>query len=85
MGFFNEFLNLFIGEELDQSFKLEMVGKTALMIEGYSKIVTLEPDEIVLRLTKGGLIKIKGAKLYIKKLEKSEVVIAGNILSFELC
>ena len=84
MGFFNEILNLFEEESVDQSFKVVVIGKSGVAIEGYKNIISLKEDEIVLGIKETSSIKIKGVKLYIKKIEKNEVVIAGKLLSFEI-
>jgi len=81
MGFFNEFVDLFKGEEIDDSFKVVLLGTTAIMVEGYKKLITLEENMVELSLPKGKII-IKGAKLCIKTISRQEVVISGKVLEF---
>ena len=80
MGFFNETTNLFNEEELDLSFHVECVGKSAVVVSGYKTILKLTEGEVELKLKKEGTLTIKGARLYIKRMEEEEVTIAGKIL-----
>ena len=84
MGFFDEFTNLFSQEEIDKSFKLEVLGRSAVCVSGYKKIISLGEGDIILLINGGTKLTITGAKLYIKKLEESEVVIAGSILNISV-
>ena len=84
MGFFNETTNLFDNHDLQDNFKIECLGRRAIVISGYKKISKLEESEIEIKLKKEGKILIRGAKLYIKRLEEDEAVIAGNILEIVL-
>lgn len=83
MGFFNEITNLFEENELDLSFKVECIGRGAVVVSGFKTISKLTEGEIELKLKKEGSVIIKGAKLYIKRMETEEVVVAGKIL--EIC
>ena len=83
MGFFNEITNLFEENELDLSFKVECIGRGAVVVSGFKTISKLTEGEIELKLKKEGSVVIKGAKLYIKRMETEEVVVAGKIL--EIC
>lgn len=80
MGFFNEIESLFEENEIDFSFRVDCIGRGAVVVSGYKTITKLTEGEIILALKKEGEIKIKGAKLFIKRMEKEEVVIAGKIL-----
>lgn len=84
MGFFDEFLNLFGVEEIDTSYKIIVLGKSGVMIEGYKKLLTLSDTQILL-LLKNIKLNLIGKGLYIKKMEKSEIVVGGTIthISFE--
>lgn len=83
MGFFDEIASLFSEEEIDKSFKIEWFGRSAVLVSGYRTIKTLTAGEVQLILEKGGIIKIMGSNLYIKKLEVGEVLIAGVVLNIE--
>ena len=83
MGFFNEITNLFEENELDLSFKVECIGRGAVVVSGFKTISKLTEGEIELKLKKERSVIIKGAKLYIKRMETEEVVVAGKIL--EIC
>ena len=84
MGFFDELTNLFTQEEIDKSFKLEVLGRTAVCVTGYKKIISLGESCVVLLLKGMTKLSVAGAKLYIKKLEENEVVIAGTIMNISL-
>ena len=84
MGFFDEIKKSFSEEELDLSFKLECYGGSALVVMGYKKIVSLGEAEIVLNVGKKTKLMVTGAKLFIKKLEVEELVIAGKIMNIAI-
>lgn len=81
MGFFDELTNLFEPEELDKSFRLECFGQSAVLIAGYRRIVSLGETQMEILVQGNIKIVISGAKLYIKKLEESEIVVAGKLLT----
>ena len=84
MGFFNETTNLFDEEKLDDSFKLECLGRGAVIVSGYKTILKLTEGEVQFELKKDGKLTIKGARLYVKRMEEEEVVVAGKILEILL-
>ena len=84
MGFFNETTSLFEENGLILDFKIECLGREAVVVNGYKTIVKLTEGEVVLKLKKEDTITIKGARLYIKRMEEDEVVIAGKILEILL-
>ena len=84
MGFFNEITNLFADGELDNLFKIECIGRSAVVVSGYKTISKLTEGEIELKLKKDGSVRIKGAKLYVKRIETEEVVVAGKIIEILL-
>ena len=84
MGFFDELINLFSQEEIDKSFKLEVLGKSAVCISGYKKILLLTESEIVVLMSGETRLLISGAKLYVKKLEEAELVVAGVIMNLSI-
>lgn len=81
MGFYNEIESLFNNEKIDNSFNLECLGQSAVVISGYKLISKLSETEMVISVKNNKKIVISGVKLYIKRLEKMEVVIAGTILN----
>lgn len=81
MGFYNEIESLFNNEKIDNSFNLECLGQSAVVISGYKLISKLSETEMVISVKNNKKIIITGVKLYIKRLEKMEVVIAGTILN----
>lgn len=83
MGFFDEIIKLF-GADEKPSYKIMVLGEYGVVIEGYKKIVSLEENEIILLLKNGGKVSIVGVKLFIKQLEKEEVVISGKILGYSV-
>lgn len=84
MGFFDEVLNLFNGEDYDSSFKIVVLGSSGAIIEGYKRIIAMEESEIIIEIKNKKQIVVSGAKLYIKKLEKEELVIAGDIMALKV-
>ena len=84
MGFFDEFTNLFAQEKIDKSFRVEILGRSAVCVEGYKKIESLESSEVVLQVCGGAKVIISGAKLYVKKLEEGELVVSGAILNVSI-
>lgn len=84
MGFYNEIESLFNNEKIDNSFNLECLGQSAVVISGYKLISKLSETEMVISVKNNKKIIITGVKLYIKRLEKMEVVIAGTILNIGL-
>lgn len=81
MGFYNEIESLFNNEKIDNSFNLECLGQSAVIVSGYKLISKLSETEMVISVKNNKKIIITGVKLYIKRLEKMEVVIAGTILN----
>ena len=84
MGFFDELINLFSQEEIDKSFKLEVLGRSAVCISGYKKVLSLTECEIVVLINVGTKLVISGGKLYVKKLDDTELVIAGMIVNISI-
>ena len=76
-----EIESLFNNEKIDSSFNLECLGQSAVVISGYKLISKLSETEMVISVKNNKKIIITGVKLYIKRLEKMEVVIAGTILN----
>ena len=81
MGFFDEINNLFKEDELDKKFKVECFGQSAVSVSGFKSILNIEEREIAVGLKTGEQIIVTGVRLYIKKLEESEMIIAGKILN----
>lgn len=81
MGFFDELTNLFESDELDKSFRLECLGQSAVVVAGYRRLVSLGETQMEILVQGDTKIVISGAKLYIKKLEESEIVVAGRLLT----
>ncbi len=81
MGFYNEIESLFNNEKIDNSFNLECLGQSAVIVSGYKLISKLSETEMVISVKNNKKIVISGVKLYIKRLEKMEVIIAGTILN----
>ena len=84
MGFFDEITSLFKEEKFDNSYQLQCFGNSALMVSGYKKIMALSENEIKLTVERNKVIEVTGAKMYVKKLEPEEMVIAGTIMKIEI-
>ncbi|MBP3631234.1 MAG: YabP/YqfC family sporulation protein [Clostridia bacterium] len=83
MSFYDEVEKLFNLDEFRSEFSLCLVSMSALVVNGYEKIISFSESEIVLKCYGGLRVLIKGAKLVIKKLAKSELVINGELLAVE--
>ena len=64
--FVSEPTSLFEENGLILDFKIECLGREAVVVNGYKTIVKLTEGEVVLKLKKQDTITIKGARLYIK-------------------
>ncbi len=84
MSFFNEVEKLFSGEELKQEYEVHLIGDKCAVVEGYKKIKSFSASEVILELKNKSKLILRGAKMIIKKLEISEMVIAGEVLSIEI-
>lgn len=81
MSFNNEIENIFGDEYKNAEYALHCFGDKILVIEGYKKIISFSGVNISVRLSNNSKIIIDGAKMVIKRLEKGELVISGDILS----
>ena len=62
--------------------KISMVGNLQINIENHKGIIEYTPTQIRIS-SNAGMLKIKGSHLYIKVIIKEEIVITGDIQSFE--
>ena len=83
MSFYDEVEKLFNIDEVRSEFSLYSKGFRLLVVNGYQSIISFSDAEIVLKVKGNMKVSIKGAKMIIKKMEKSELVIDGEILSVE--
>lgn len=83
MSFYDEVEKLFNVDEVKSEFCFYSKGLRLLVVSGYQKIISFSDIEIVLKVKGNVTFSIKGAKMIIKKLEKSELIIDGEILSVE--
>ncbi len=63
--------------------KTTVLGKDAVVIEGYKKLVTYTPVLISYQ-TLEGLFKVEGENLKLKKINPVELLIVGKIKSIKL-
>ena len=64
--------------EVQNEHKVMLLGNRILWITNYVKILSYSNAKISLKI-KGNVLHIEGLELYIKLLEKRELVIAGKI------
>ena len=83
MSFYDEIEKLFNIDEVKTQVKICIYGLKSAVLSGYSKIVSFDDSEIVVKLANGSVILFKGVKLEIKRLAKSEIAICGEILAME--
>lgn len=83
MSFYDEVEKLFNIDEVRSEFSLYSKGFRLLVVNGYQNIISFSDAEIVLKVKGNMKVSIKGAKMIIKKMEKGELVIDGEILSVE--
>ena len=62
--------------------KVILIGNIQLNIENHKGIIEYSPNKIRVS-TKSGMIKILGKDLYIKTIIKEEIIITGEINTFE--
>lgn len=84
MSFFNEVEKLFNGDDLRQDYEVHLLGTRCVVVEGYKKIKSFSTSEVILELKNKSRLILRGAKMIIKKLETSEVVIEGEVLCVEV-
>ena len=83
MSFFEEIKSLLYDNGFPApTFRALMVGDYAIHLENVNSIVSLEQDQITVRLSKGG-VTIKGKDLYVKKYCEGDLVICGKIVLVE--
>lgn len=83
MSFNNEIANIFGDEYKNAEYALHCFGDKILVIEGYKRIISFSGVNISVRLNNNSIITIDGAKMVIKRLEKGELIISGDILSIK--
>lgn len=66
----------------EQSFKMTVIGDSAIYIECVKSIKSYSKTEIILRLKNGGVI-IKGEEMFIKKYFEGDMAVCGKIKSIE--
>lgn len=79
MSFFNELLSSENINELDYKFKVLVLDDCLFMIEGYTKIISLTSNNIILKLSKTKRINVSGNNFCISNLGKREIVVRGQI------
>ncbi|MCR1897857.1 sporulation protein YqfC [Irregularibacter muris] len=62
--------------------KITSIGNIQLVIENHKGIIEYTLEQIRVS-TNSGMLKIQGKNLYIKTIIKEEIIITGNISSFE--
>lgn len=68
-------------EEINKDFKVIQLGRRAIYVCNYLKILDYSDDRILLKISKGKL-QISGEGLFISQINKKEIIAKGNILSF---
>lgn len=68
-------------DEISKDFKVIQIGRKAIYICNFSKVLDYTNEKIVLKLRKGAL-QINGNALFISQINKKEIVVKGDILSF---
>lgn len=81
MSFSNEIEKLFGIDYTNAEYALHCFGDKILVVEGYKKIISFCNTNICIRLMNNQKIVVDGAKMIIKRLEKGELIISGDILS----
>lgn len=72
----------FMSNEINTStnYRIINIGGNFLYIEGIKSVVSFGEDEMLFDIKKKGL-KVQGSALKIKYLDKTTVVIEGNVIS----
>ena len=79
MSFFNEVLNSENLKDADFRFKIVILDDGLIMVEGFSKVISLSSTNIALKLETKKRISIDGENFVITTLGKSELVARGLI------
>ena len=82
-NYINEIINVckLPFSEVCNDFKVIQIGTKSIYICNYLKIIGYSIERIVLKV-KRGILEIIGSDLYIYQINKSEIIIKGNIQSF---
>ena len=67
--------------EINKDFKLIMISNQIVYISNYIKIIDYTSERLVLKIYKN-IIEISGSNLYISQINKNEIVLKGNIISY---
>ena len=79
LRFFNEVLNSENLKDADFRFKIVILDDGLIMVEGFSKVISLSSTNIALKLETKKRISIDGENFVITTLGKSELVARGLI------
>lgn len=67
--------------EIKNDFKVIQLGRYAIYVCNYKKIIDYSINKIILKVQKGTL-EILGNELYISQINKGEIIVKGDIQSF---
>lgn len=68
-------------DEVTKEFKVIQLGKKVIYICNFQKILDYSLDKVVLKVSKGKIC-VCGEELFISLINKKEIIIKGQILSF---
>lgn len=69
--------------EISKDFKVIQLGTKSIYVSNYIKIIDYSTEKLVLKV-KNNSLEIIGTDLFISQINKSEIVVKGNINSFSL-
>ena len=82
MGFIDEVVSVFGGENAAPAFRAMLFGDSAAYLEGVKAIKSYSQDKIEIFIAKGE-IAIKGEGLFVKKYCAGDLAVCGKIKSIE--
>lgn len=69
--------------EISRDFKIIQLGSKSIYVSNYIKIIDYSTEKLVLKV-KNNTLEIVGSNLFISQIDKSEIVVKGNINSSSL-
>ena len=67
--------------EISKDVKIILLSKKVLYVSNYQKILSYSTEKIILK-SKKDCMEIIGSDLQISQINKGEIIIKGNIISF---
>ena len=67
----------------DIDFKLTILGRNSLILEGYKSILYYSKNEIHIKVHKA-ILKLKGSEFYIKEIMPDTLILVGILQNYEV-